>query len=411
MLNFYQTNHLSNSLLSILQYIGAITTLISSVLLILSNSHDIWLVFGRILGGIVHGLVYITTIIHAGENASKNFRHLLLLIFGYSFGVSLVMATLLRLPPYSTTRVELVVGVPSIVFAILAILSTRFLVKESPLYLLQQQRVVYEEDLSEAYDTFTSLQKRLLTPDEIQKKFDEIKLHFADEMSYSQNIFTDGNFKALILCLCSRLVALLSLNIPLIMWVIKVETLRDIEHHLNKLVVSIILWFIGGMIMIIVFHRANRKHWFYIVGVIFALICVFVGILQKLQIKNYIFERYLLGVALTLYFTFISLPLEMISTLYLSEAFILPKKPISIAIITILEHLLHILLLFFHLEKIDDAFWAVTSLGLIGLSIKVYWSLPRTTNGLTLHQSANAFKNLTVMEWYSQANINSRCVV
>lgn len=394
-----------------MQDIGAIAALLSSLLLILSNSNDICLIFGRIFGGIVHGLVYITTIIHSAENASKNFRHLLLLIFGYNFGVSLLMAALLRLPPYSGANPENMVAIPSIIFAIIAILCTRFLVKESPLYLLQQQRVVYEEDLSEAYDTFTSLQKRLLTPDEIQKKFDEVKLHFADEMSNSQNIFTDGNFKPFLLCLCSRLVGVLSLNLPLVMEVLSCDVLRDFEHHMHKITITIILWFIGGMAMICSFHRCNRKHWFYVVSMLFGMIITFIGILLIFGVKSYIFKDVFRQLILCVYFFLVSLPLEMISTLYLSEAFILPKKPISIVIITILEHLLHILLIFLYLQKHNDAFWIITSLGLIGLSIKVYWSLPRTTNVMTLHQSANAFKNSTVMEWYSQANINSRCVV
>lgn len=380
-------------------------------MLIFSDSKDVFLIFARILGGFLHGLVYITTIIHAAENASKNFRHFLLLIFGYNFGVSIVMGGLLRLPPYSGTNHELIVAIPSIIFAIIAILCTRFLVKESPLFLLQQQRVVYEEDLSEAYDTFTSLQKRLLTPDEIQKKFDEIKLQFADEMSNSQNIFTDGNFKPLILCLCLRLVAVLSLNLTLVLQVANSSTFRDIERHIDHLAFTVILWFIGGMIMIVVFHRANRKHWFYLASMCFGMIGIFIGILQIFNVKTFIFKNVFPGLALSLYFFLISLPLEMISTLYLSEAFILPKKPLSIALITILEHSMHIILIYFQLRGFLDPFWIVTSLGLIGLSIKVYWSLPRTTNGLTLHQSSNAFKNLTVMEWYSQANTNSRCAV
>lgn len=359
----------------------------------------------------VHGILYITTIIHSAENASKNFRHILLLTFGYNFGLSVAAGSLLYMPLNRGVNPETLIGTATAVIAFVGVICTRFLVKESPLYLLQQQRIVYEEDLSEAYDTFTSLHKKMLTPDEIQKKFDEAKLHFADEMSNSQNIFTDGNFKTLFLCLCARLVGVLSFNLPLVLHVVSSKIFEELRDDVNLLMFTIIVWFIGGMFMLCLFHQLNKKHSFYIISVICGICLTLKCVLIVSHVQGYMIKEYIPHFILSLYFFLISLPMEMISTLYLSEAFIVPKKPFSIAIITTFEHLLHILLIVLYENGRDESFWIITGLGLIGLSVKVYWSLPRKTNGLTLHQSVNAFKNATVMEWYSQANVNSRCVV
>lgn len=318
----------------------------------------------------------------------------------------------MRLPPYTIFSRETLVAVHSLVVILFGIVTTHIFTKESPIFLLQHQKIVYEEDLSEAYDTFTNLQKKKVSAEEIEHDFDEIKTMLANESQQSRNPFTDGNLKPTILCCCSRLVALLSFNLPLIIEVLASEKfIACDEHSGDQLVINLMLWFCCGLISICILHYiGNKKHLLYLYSTMFGISSTFVRILFIFDVR-YSLAFYLPAVLLLFYFYLVSLPLEMASNIYLSEAFPTPKKPFSLAIIATAEHSVHLLLLIMYFQRWTSCFLLVTSLGLMGLSFKVYWSLPRDTNGVSLQQSVYAFRTAIVREWYSQANINSRCVV
>lgn len=367
--------------------------------------------FGRVLGGCFHGLIYLPTIVHAAENSSKRIRHIALLINSYIFGLGIIIAAQLRLPPYTSVTSETLVAIHSFIVILCGIVITHIFTKESPVFLLHHQKIVYEEDLSEAYDTFTNLQKKHVPADDIEHDFDEIKTMLANESQLSRNPFTDGNLKPTILCGCIRLVALLSFNLPLIIEVLASEKIIACDEHTgDKVVINLVLWFCCGIIAICVLHYIGKKHLLYLYSTIFGISLTFVRILSIFDLR-YSLTFYLPAVLLLFYFYIVSLPLEMASNIYLSEAFATPKKPFSLAVIVTVEHCVHLLLLIMYFMRWDHWILLVTSLGLMGMSFKVYWSLPRDTNGVSLQQSVYAFRTAIVREWYSQANINSRCVV
>lgn len=317
----------------------------------------------------------------------------------------------MRLPPYTIFSRETLVAIHSLVVILFGIVTTHIFTKESPIFLLQHQKIVYEEDMSEAYDTFTNLQMKNVSTDEIEHDFDEIKTMLANESQKSRNPFTDGNLKPTILCCCSRLVALLSFNLPLIIEVLASEQIIACDEHSgDQLVINLVLWFCCGVIAICVLHYIGKKHLLYLYSTMFGISLTFVRILSIFDLR-YSLTFYLPAVLLLFYFYIVSLPLEMAANIYLSEAFATPKKPFSLAIIVTVEHFAHLILLIMYFMHWTHWFLLVTSLGLMGLSFKVYWSLPRDTNGVSLQQSVYVFRTAIVREWYSQANINSRCVV
>lgn len=346
------------------------------------------------------------------ENASRHFRQILLLSFGYNFGIAILLGAIFILPPYDEFKREYVIAIPSLIFIVIAIICTHIFTIESPIFLLQQQKIVYEEDLSEAYDTFTSLQKKEILPEEIERKFDEIKAMLADELPLTCNVFSDDNAKPLLLCICLRLVSLFSFNLPLIMSIIEITSNEilipcKLKHDNARILVNILFWFIGGMTTICIVHYLNKKYIFYLFSTMFGISYTFIRILFIFDVR-YSLVFYFPAVLLLFYFYIVSLPLDMISNVYLSEAFATPKKPLSIGLITVIEHFVHILLLLMHFNRFIECFWLIISLSLMGLSFKVYWSLPHDTNGKSLQQCYFAFRNATVRECYSQANNNSR---
>lgn len=378
----------------------------------LANGNEIMLLFGRTFAGIFHGLIYLTTIIHTAENASKYIRHLLMIEFGINSGISLACIALLRIPPYDQFHSDTIVAVPTLILIIIGIFATHIFTKESPIYLLQHQKLVYEEDLSEAYDTFVSLQKSNITTEEIDEKFDEIKAMLAEESQQTQNPFTDGNLKSLFLCLCCRLVALLSFNLPFIIEVLLAENsiVSDKIENSHQIMIIILIWFIIGTLTIIILHHLNKKYLIFLFSTLFGISSTFVRILFIFDIR-YSLVYYLPAVLVLFYFYIVTLSMDTMSTLCISEAFSTPKRATSIAVIVIIEHLLHIILLIMYFNKMSNTYWMIVSLGLMGLSFKVYWNLPRDTDGLSLHQSVFVYRTTIIREWYSQANNNSRCVV
>lgn len=385
--------------------------LLSCLLFQVSNGNEIVLLTGRISSGFFFGLIYLTSIVHAGENSSKHIRHINLLLHSGLLGLGIIIAVQMRLPPYTIFTPETLVAVQSLVVILFGILASHIFTRESAIFLLHHQKIFYEEDMSEAYDTFTNLQKKNVSADEIEHDFDEIKTMLANESPQSRNPFVDGNLKPLFLCCSCRLVALLSFNLPLIIEVLDSEKIIACDEYPgDQLVINLVLWFGCGLIAISVLHYIGKKHLLYLYSTIFGISLTFVRILSIFDLR-YSLTFYLPAVLLLFYFYIVSLPLEMASNIYLSEAFATPKKPFSLAIIVMVEHFVHLLLLIMYFMRWTHWFLLVTSLGLMGLSFKVYWSLPRETNGLSLQQSVYAFRTAIVREWYSQANINSRCVV
>lgn len=378
----------------------------------LSGGNEIALMFGRIFAGMFHGLVYLTTIVHTAENTSKYIRHLLMVEFGFNSGLSVACFALLRIPPYSSFDDNKVVAVPTLVLIATAVIATHFFTKESPIYLLQHQKIVYEEDMSEAYDTFVTLQKKDITPEEVDEKFDEIKAMLAEESLQTRNPFTDGNFKPLFLCCCCRLVGVLSFNLPIIVEVLAEEgsIVSKTACASHQVLIVLLIWLVVGTATVATLHHLNKKFLLFLFSTMFGISSTFVRIILIFDVR-YSLVFHLPAVLLLFYFYIVSLPLDTMSSLCLGEAFSTPKRAPSIALIVALEHCLHILLLVLHFNRMSNTFWLITSLGLMGLSFKVYWSLPRATDGASLQQSVLAYRTAVVREWYSQANNKSRCVV
>lgn len=396
----HSQNHCNNYrfLFLLLQDMGAAIGLVSNMIFLFSKHNVIMELIARMCAGVLHGLVYITIIIHAGENASKYFRHTLLLFFGSYYSLGIFIGSL-----YDN---KAVIVVPVFIYIVITVISTHVKCKESPIYLLQHQKVVYEEDLSKAFDTFVSLQKVELSPEEVGRKFDEIKTMLAEESSLSRNIFTDGNFKALFICLSTRLVGLLSFNLPLITMVANNELFLIPESILRPVLSTVMLWFCGGLLTITIVHKLGKKHVIYLFASMFGISTIFIRLLFIFDVTHSL-VYYLPNALLLFYFYIVSLPLEVTSNVCLSEAFPTPKKPFSIVLITVIEHFVHILLVVMYFNGWTDCVCLVTSLGLMTLGFKIYWSLPKNTDGLSLQQSVYTYRSATSSEWYSQANTNN----
>lgn len=366
------------------------------------------LIPGRLCAGISHGFVYIATLIHTSETASKEFRHFLVLNVGFTFGLSILVVAVISLSSYKAGGLEANTAITTFIYAILALVNNHFSTQESPIYLLQKQNMDTEGAAAEAYETFRILQKKRMSCIEIQRRFTELKASVIEESFQSRKIFDDGNFNAIILATCIRLATVLSFNLGLVLMALEMGKLVIVTDESHMLRIIFLCWFVGGTLTIFISYK--YRHYLYLVALIFGIISTVNIILLIVGIGIFIrIFLFVLTVSLLYYVLCISLPLEILGGIYLSEAFPLSKKPFSIAVTLTVEYLVHILLTFFIMENMMISFWFVTSLSLIGLGFKLFWCVPRDTHQMALPQSARAFASASAREWYTRANDNSRC--
>lgn len=396
--------------------------MLTCVLFFISEWHPEALIPGRVTAGISHGLIYYTTLVHTSESASKEFRHFVVFNVGFTFGLSILVVAVISLSSYQVEGLQANVAFSTIIYTIIALINNYISTQESPIYLLQQQQsIANDHDNSrnnnddghvaadaKAYETFRILQKQRMTTQEIQRHFAELKAYVRHENVQSTNILDDQNRDAIILVTCIRLATTFSFNLGLIFMTISMEQLVFTHDESQMLRITFLAWFVCGTLTIFITYRA--RNCLYLCALAFGVISTTNIIILIIGIKVFIkIFSYVLATSLAVYVLCVTLPLDILGCIYLSEAFPLAKKRWSMAIALCVEYTVHIALIVFVLEEAHISFWFVTSLSLIGLGFKLSWSVPQDTQRMALHECAAAFSNASAREWYTRANVNSRC--
>lgn len=381
----------------------------------LAEWHPDTLIPGRVTAGISHGLVYYTTLVHTSETASKEFRHFVVLNIGFTFGISILVVSVISLSSYNANGLQANTAITTLIYAIIGLINNYVYTQESPIYLLQQQRLRDGDDTEingtaaiEAYETFRVLQRQRMSCLESQRRFAELKAYVSNEHRLSGNILADGNQHVIVLATCIRLATVLSFNLGLVFLTISMEQLVFSADEAQMLRISFLAWFVCGTLTIFVTYR--RRNCLYLCALAFGIVSTANLIILIIGTKRFIeLFVYVLAAMLGAYVLCVSLPLDILGGIFLSEAFPLSKKRWSIAIALCLESVAHLILIWFVVEQMYLSFWFVTSLSLIGLGFKLAWSVPQDTHRMTLQESAAAFVGASAREWYTRANVNSRC--
>lgn len=387
-----------------MQNIGVGLTLLTSVLFMAAEWHPETLIPGRIVAGFSYGLIYFVTLIHTSETASNEFRHFVVLNIGFTFGLSILVVAVISLSSYNVEGLQGNAAITTLIYGIIAFINNYFSTQESPIFLLQKQTDDTEVATIEAYETFRVLQKRRMTCMEMQRRFLQLKAYVMDERQYSTNILDGNNMRAILLGTCIRLTTCLSFNLGICFVAINMEQLIFSNDESHMLRITFLCWFVCGTLTIFITYKI--RNCLYLAALAFGIVAT-VNVIALIVFID-IF-KYVLAAVLGAYVLCASLPLEILGGIYISEAFPLSKKPLSMAFALCMEFAAHILLTLFVLQQMFIPFWFLTSLSLIGLGFKLSWSIPQDTHKMTLQQSAMAFGSATAREWYTRANVNSRC--
>lgn len=199
-------------LILIIQSICGVLLTISGVLYIAWFNDYIAILIGRLIGGFVHGILYMTIVSHYAENSVAQMRGRIVSNIGIVLNGSAVLFTLFNYFDWEIFNMESsysvrLIGIFVLLFAVLGLILNYFLTVESVQFLM---------DRDQKHEAITILMKlRNETPLEskiISREIQQIEQMINLAHGENQNIFKDENIRPLIAIIIVKVIAFLANN-------------------------------------------------------------------------------------------------------------------------------------------------------------------------------------------------------
>lgn len=369
---------------------------------------------GRILAGACNGIVFLALLVHATENTVKELRGLIICSIGYLRAFTTFLATLLFIIPYYnptpivdpnntsgtihvTFDVDLLLGIVTFVYAIIALLSIPYLTCESVPLLIQQGRD------RKALENLIKLRSEPTDTWAVRNEFDELRLMVVEDYQAPGvnhgNIFTDGNWRPLCIILAIRLITLLSSNLTfqLIAAMFVKVVLDENDHKLQYAIMILLGCRVGlGILPMMFCDKLGRKHFLLVSGCLCGTCLAVLGVVLYFEDKyNMDLMFWLPGAFFICFYVFASIGIDSIGNVFMAEAFPMAKKAWSITVAIAFEHILNCALLIWIVLVRFDYDWMlwfvfVSGVAILLLSLWLYCVLPET-RGMSLRQCRNEF--------------------
>lgn len=183
------------------------------------NDTNFWLLLSRIIGGFTQGLTYVVVVVHASENATKEFRELLMLIVGAVINYSIFVSVLSFFHTEGLFKTGILNGLGLVAFGLLAIMITTKHATETVPFILQTNGSELD-----ALQTVSKLKKKPVAARSVHHDFLILKNQVQDEIEHYgtadfRKVLLPENRKSLIFCCYGRLCSVLSFNLPLIVMI------------------------------------------------------------------------------------------------------------------------------------------------------------------------------------------------
>lgn len=294
-----------------------------------------------------HGIVQVTSLIYAGEIACKElrgsvvsffFQCTLFGIFVFSLFGYLLDATKLD----SKFEINRAIGV-TIFFILILVMGQIFFIKyESPVTLLQKN------DPEMALAVFAKLRGEENASDYTKKEFEELDVMVQEDTKDSYNIFIDGNWQPLIYVTLMRFIATLTFNFPInfirgLYVFLTLHSNGDLNDNTGQLLLAGVA-VITHLILMSLVDVIGRKPLFTMSAGLSGILLIVAGVVFNNE-NIYILvsvDKY--GVMFIAFEFLCALGARAIPDVTTSEAFAIKKKPLSIAITFVIEHILHIII-------------------------------------------------------------------
>lgn len=401
--------------------------------------------FGRFFAGISHGITYVTIFVHASENASSDFRHILMTIIGIVIALSICFTStfLIYVPIPELEEDQYVVKdsevssantimVTSLVLCLAAVGVNYFFSHETVPFLLKHN---YRDD--EALYVLSKLHNEDSNSAIVHSELDAIKeMCNNDYMEFQeQKIFRSVHRNLLSYALYGRLVAVQSFNVPVVVLIVKMlrkvasdevieevesmkanesleETMQhlqnvedDVELYLNAVRATLMTWFVCSVTLALIANYYNWKRGIHFTSFLAGAVVIVFNALYTIDIMKDFF-RGITVLAIFIYFNFLTTIVDIIGYTYLTECFPVSTKPAGIGFVSIFENLLHIQIITRDLQpdpyihgRIDPG-QIVMGLLLVLLGFRLYRTAPQT-RGLHLAAAKQAFLQATnAIKWW-----------
>lgn len=403
--------------------------------------------FGRFFAGISHGITYVTIFVHASENASKDFRHILLTIIGITIALSICFtSTFLIYVPIpeldddqhivkdSEVSSANTIMVTSLVFCLASVAVNYFFSHETVPFLLKHN---YRDD--EALYVLSKLHDEDSNSAIVHSELEAMKeMCNNDYIEFQeQKIFRSIHRNLLSFALYGRLVAVQSFNVPIVVFFVKVlravaandfveelekvkgnetfvDTMKHMEHlenevnlYLNAVKTTLMTWFVFGVAVTLIANLFKWKRGIHLTSFLAGAIVIVFNVLYITGIWAKFFAGITL-LTLFIYFNCLSIIVDIIGYTYLTECFPVSTKPWAIGFVSIIENLFQILIIsadlrpdsYILLEGRIDPELIGMGLLLALLGYRLYHTAPET-RGLSLAAAKMAFLQATnAMKWW-----------
>lgn len=370
---------------------------ISSLILIISSSEQTGILFGRLIAGFGHGLVYNVIIRHAGENSMKNVRGIItsnincFLWFSVFIGSLLIAAA--QVCAFSTRiNSDRIIGMFGLVFSVFALTYTMFLTEESVVFLLNRSK------LGEALELLSKLRNEPETSSNISEEFEELRLMVNRDKLENQNIFVNNNGKPLALMVALKLLHVFTNNF-LFNWIFMMNTSKILTIS-NRRMAPVILTavrFIGSVLQTFLGDSFGRKTF---LNTSCALSGLTVLIFEIILITDVGFDG--INALLCIIFQFfVALGVDPMHNVVLSESFSTSKKNWSIVFVNMCENAAQMFCI--GICFVDGIAIEIKYLLALFISVTVFMFLMMfivirflpETRGLSLSESSDIFRKIT----------------
>lgn len=395
------------------------------------NDSSEMIVCGRFLAGLSHGLVYITVITHASENAVKEFREILILLIGGSMNFSYVLAAIVFQPIDRVFLSESFIFIGSIVYAFLGLFLVLLCSVESVPYLVRNYCTE-----SEALKLLAELQQKSVNHRTVYQDYLTIRKMCDDELmiygkSSFKRVFSKGNFRPIIFCSYGRIISVLALNLPVVTIILiflreciedlmpdtgyasavavrnvsaaaattaaatrvieEIETsfLAGLYNHEIQLVIT--AWCAFGISTVAVLYLFDKKRLLYFICCGLGIILVVCGFAHAINdVLATVMHLCLIG-----FFNYTTFAMDLFGHGFLAEAFPTALKSVSIAYVMSIEHFLHIFLIFLYMVTWFHDRIVVSMIFVSALAYEIGRKMPHT-NDMSLTEAMKEYGKIDI---------------
>lgn len=374
---------------------SGIPLLISSILFITGYDFFELILCARLLAGLAHGIVYITTITHLAENLVKEIRGRVLALVNYM----LITAIFLAAAIYGTVtednleKADMYFGVAGAIASTLGLIFTQLLTKESVTLLLRQDK---DRDVLRI---MMSLRDETVETEQIRIEMAELKLMITEEANEGLNIFFNGNLRPLLLITITKVLGVFTNNMILNGLMISMTQLTTTEDitHMGILTLS---RFLLAIFSLLAFDSFPRKKILSITGASMVIVLLIYSVISL----GYMFEINGIWMPIVFFVAFqviVSLGIDPMQHVLTAEAFnSTPKAYWSIAFATTVEHLLQIAAILVYqaagMINVNMVMFPTAFVSLL-LHCVLEFFVPET-NGYSIRQTRINFKNPIAFE-------------